>query len=563
MPARKARPEFNQRKARQEKKSKAEKVAQDELRRKERKARKRENKKARGSGSSSSSINSQRETTTEATGSEAVVTDVELDQGTGLVNDLSLLTALPDSEPETDVVDLTIVKEEHEEKWLDRSEKHLGDQTFHPVQEEVDWEPKTPTTSKGKEKELVLYQGSNKSKSESEEDIAPKQLFGVPPKTPVQRTPKRPAEVQRGSTSFAILRVHLLKEKLLQCSYPLISYILDELGEVFDRYARARLAIIDDEEAWGYDWKYLDKAAREIVFGGDTPEENLASAKQIIERVIVHFNSLKMGSEDTKQDESQLSPSTRKGMPVRKLRGAPHFDDQQPEELLRYFEELDGLFEAHGVKSNKDKKDYLVFYVPAKVERQWKSMKEYLDVNVTYEDFKKALIEEYPAASGMKVGSMKRLEQVLRENQRLSEDDLEALLNFKREFKAETLHLKDILANSMLVRYFLGCLEKEFRARVLATLESGLANRQYVDKRLASSLTGEVQQPRRHDDPYTLDEVIETTVRLARKNGPNVDDAFVISSRSKNSSASVPAPVTIKSKTEIMLLEKLQATIDA
>ncbi len=53
---------------------------------------------------------------------------------------------------------------------------------------------------------------------------------------------------------------------------------------------------------------------------------------------------------------------------------------------------------------------------------------------MTYDQIKEAIMKEYPAAIAMKNGSIEKLNQICRENQRIGENDLTELLNFNERF---------------------------------------------------------------------------------------------------------------------------------
>jgi hypothetical protein len=83
-------------------------------------------------------------------------------------------------------------------------------------------------------------------------------------------------------------------------------------------------------------------------------------------------------------------------MPDRGQRSAPTFDQTKPYKLFCFIEDLEQLFTRVGVTSDTEKKKDACCYVDVKVERVWKSFKEYGDATATYNAFKTAIQLHYP-----------------------------------------------------------------------------------------------------------------------------------------------------------------------
>ncbi|KIM40426.1 hypothetical protein M413DRAFT_72719, partial [Hebeloma cylindrosporum] len=91
-----------------------------------------------------------------------------------------------------------------------------------------------------------------------------------------------------------------------------------------------------------------------------------------------------------------------------------------------------------------------------------------------YEKFKEAVINSYPEAAMLEKGSLARLEQICRENQRIGLKDLKTLLAFKRAFTMEAKKLQKpptLIENHALVTKFAGCLTDSFRENVFSRLD--------------------------------------------------------------------------------------------
>jgi hypothetical protein len=100
-------------------------------------------------------------------------------------------------------------------------------------------------------------------------------------------------------------------------------------------------------------------------------------------------------------------------MPTRRERTAPSFDDNRPEELDRYFADLDLLFLRHQVSDDSEKKRAAVNYPAIAVERLWKSALSFADTTSSYADFKAEVIQMYPEASPVQQYTISGLQQLV------------------------------------------------------------------------------------------------------------------------------------------------------
>jgi len=82
-------------------------------------------------------------------------------------------------------------------------------------------------------------------------------------------------------------------------------------------------------------------------------------------------------------------------MPVFGERAAPVFNSSRPNELSRYFDQLEALFARCGVTNDGYKKKYTVVYVDVDTADTWVYIPEYLDATKTYQDFKDVLSNLY------------------------------------------------------------------------------------------------------------------------------------------------------------------------
>lgn len=159
-------------------------------------------------------------------------------------------------------------------------------------------------------------------------------------------------------------------------------------------------------------------------------------------------------------------------MPARGERAAPSFDTSKPRELIRFFEELEYLFDRAELTVEADKKKHVLRYVDFEVEQIWKNFTEYTDVAKSYADFKAAILVHYPDASGDYVYSLRDMDLLIGERQRVGISTTTELSDY---------HLKFLAITSWLIeKQQLGTLEQErgylraFQPRLLGAINTRL-----------------------------------------------------------------------------------------
>ena len=159
-------------------------------------------------------------------------------------------------------------------------------------------------------------------------------------------------------------------------------------------------------------------------------------------------------------------------MPARGEHAAPAFDQSKPRELVRFFEELEYLFTRADLKDEADKKKHVLRYVDFEVEQIWKTFPEYASATKSYEDFKAAILVHYPDASGDYVYSLRDMDTLIGECQRLGISNTSELADY---------HLKFLSITSWLIeKEELGSLEQQrgyvraFKLRLLGAVNNRL-----------------------------------------------------------------------------------------
>jgi hypothetical protein len=128
-------------------------------------------------------------------------------------------------------------------------------------------------------------------------------------------------------------------------------------------------------------------------------------------------------------------------MPARGERGAPSFDAARTHQLPRFFKELEYLFGRANVATDDEKKKQLLRYVDYDIEQIWETFAECEDPTKTYEEFKAAIISYYPEASGEFKYSLRDMDSLVGERQRLGITNLNDLSYYHLHFVAITTWL--------------------------------------------------------------------------------------------------------------------------
>ena len=75
-------------------------------------------------------------------------------------------------------------------------------------------------------------------------------------------------------------------------------------------------------------------------------------------------------------------------MPVYGERAAPTFSPNRPNEIRRYFTQLERLFTRSNITADATMKSYVTSYVDADTADTWEALAEFKDATKTYDDLK-------------------------------------------------------------------------------------------------------------------------------------------------------------------------------
>ena len=160
-------------------------------------------------------------------------------------------------------------------------------------------------------------------------------------------------------------------------------------------------------------------------------------------------------------------------LPTRREESAPSFLNDQPEELVRYFDDLNILFIRHNVTDQQDCKQAACMYTSIRTEQLWKTTAAWLDQAQTYEDFKTEVLKLYPGALGDRTHTLQELEWTVERYVRIGIQSAAELGEYYRQYLLITRYL--IAKNSMSTleqsRGFFRSLQPTLKVRVQERLQ--------------------------------------------------------------------------------------------
>ena len=191
-------------------------------------------------------------------------------------------------------------------------------------------------------------------------------------------------------------------------------------------------------------------------------------------------------------------------MPTRGERAAPLFDKSRPREITRFFNDLEVLFSQAQIASDTEKKKLVVYYTDFETEQIWKSFAEFGNLASTYQNFKDVILEYYPDASGDYVYSMRDVDVIISERQRLGINSTNDLTDFHLHFLAITTWLMN--------------------KGQLSDLEQKRSYLRAFQPSLLAAVTRRIQtiHPTQHPNkPHTIKEVFDAAIHVLQSTSVN------------------------------------------
>ena len=211
-------------------------------------------------------------------------------------------------------------------------------------------------------------------------------------------------------------------------------------------------------------------------------------------------------------------------LPARSERSAPSFDDNQPEELERYFADLETLLDRHTVNADQEKKQAALKYLKIRTENLWKTTEAWTDPTKTYDEFKAEVFKLYPGSSSDRTYTMQDLDLIIGHYARIGILTSTDLGEYYRRFLLISRYLisKNRLSTQEQSRSFLRGLPPQLEAKV----------RQRLQQKLIDHFP---------DDPYALSDIYEAVSYVLMGAGPH---SVTMAPPQSTGSAAFTNPVT-------------------
>jgi hypothetical protein len=206
-------------------------------------------------------------------------------------------------------------------------------------------------------------------------------------------------------------------------------------------------------------------------------------------------------------------------MPIRGERSAPTFDQNQPNDISRYFRQLEALFARSKIEEETEKKQYATSYVSSEVADSWEAIPDFANKTKTYIDFRDRLYEIYNQVSLRYI--LSDLDRIIGERQRLGMRSLQDLSEFHLRFNAISAYLMthNLLSSREQSQSYLRVFDESMQSRIIMRLQ--------------------IKLPQHHPSlPYDIDEVYDAAKWVLQ----GVPTTLGMSS-SSSSTAAVQVPI--------------------
>jgi hypothetical protein len=225
-------------------------------------------------------------------------------------------------------------------------------------------------------------------------------------------------------------------------------------------------------------------------------------------------------------------PNPLANLPARTERAAPTFNESRPQDLARYFSDLQVLLDRNGIVDDQDCKLAALKYHQVEVENLWKTTRAWQDPNSTYEEFKTEVFKLYPGATGNRTYTIQDLELTIGHYARTGIWNATDLGEYYRRFISISRYLISMnrLSTQEESRTFVRGLQPKLEEKVRKRLQQ-----KFVD-----------HYP---DDPHELEEIFEAVSYVLMGSaslGPTTQHASGVHHSPSNNTISSPDPTTVK-----------------
>ncbi|KAH9018553.1 hypothetical protein EDB84DRAFT_1276122, partial [Lactarius hengduanensis] len=228
-------------------------------------------------------------------------------------------------------------------------------------------------------------------------------------------------------------------------------------------------------------------------------------------------------------------------LPAHTERSAPSFDETQPEEIERYFADLELLLDNHTVAADGERKQAAVRYLKAvRTEKLWKTTPAFNDTTKTYAEFRADILKLYPGASDDCTYTMQDLDAVVGECAGIGIFSASDLGDYNHQFLLITHYLisKNHMSTAEQSRAFLRGVRPDLSQRIMQRLQLKMPD----------------HMP---DDPYDLGDIYDAANFVLMGTSPS---ALAGASPSMQYQAS-PSPAPTQPDTNTIKIEALTQAV--
>ncbi len=232
-------------------------------------------------------------------------------------------------------------------------------------------------------------------------------------------------------------------------------------------------------------------------------------------------------------------------LPACTERSAPSFDETQPEEIERYFSDLEALLATHRVVADDKRKKAAVRYLKAVcTEKLWKTTPAFEDVTKTYDEFKADIFRLYPGASDDRTYTMQDLDAAVGEHAQVGIFTASDLGEYHRQFLLITCYLisKNRMSTAEQSRAFLRGFWPDLAHCVMQRLQ----------------LKKPDHMP---DDPYDLVDIYDATNFVLMGTSPSAFASAPTNTQYQTTLSPTPSMSTTSSDATSIKIEALTAAV--
>ena len=232
-------------------------------------------------------------------------------------------------------------------------------------------------------------------------------------------------------------------------------------------------------------------------------------------------------------------------LPLSREHGTPQWDPAASRtSVSRYFRELERLLVQKNVTVDQERKQAAVMYTPSDVERNWSSLPQFNDAAVTFDDFKKAVLEFYPGLDSNQRWTVAEFNAIVVDAFGRHASTTAEYLDFYRRIFPVARYLltkatPDVTEREV-TKYLVGVVDPSFHPRIMAHLEWKV-NKNSNDSYTIEQVHEAIMHSLNMDNPFGV-----TVGQPALTAGRDLPPHMSLGHSAATPSPSIPPPVISK-----------------